>query len=156
MYTVDDLAAMKDLNWRSRGAYASLDDLLELAAVSNLRYLLDRGHDPDVAQRAALVWDWQAWPGRGYREHYVPAGHQEPIPDEFDWLISCGYSDEVARKFLDKVDADHIARESARVEREAYERTWRYRARQAWREVTSRVRLAVSALRGEHECEEQW
>lgn len=142
-YTIADLAAMRDLRWwHCTTGTENFEDFL--------------ARQSKIAMRAAITADTQQWPGRRYQEAAVSDDERQPIPTERDWLVSCGYAADTVDAYLAQVKAEDDRLAAARAEREAYERTWWYRARSAWREARSRVSVAWSVLRGIHECGEEW
>jgi hypothetical protein len=151
-YTISDLTAMRELNHRNGNRWAlEIDDMIEQESVSNLSHLRQLGYDDDVAERAALTWDAQRWPGNRYREVFADP---EPLPTERDWLLGCGYSESTVDAHLAKVAERRRRDKQLAAERAALERTWRYRASKAWRTAKDRIALAWSVLRGQHSCGE--
>ena len=154
-YTIADLTAMRDLRWRHcTTGTENFEDFLARQSKSNLQYLLDQGHERDVAMRVAITADTLQWPGRRYQEAFVSDDERQPIPTERDWLISRGYDADTVDEYLANARARQAEREAARAKQEAYERTWRFRVGRTWREAKWRTKTAVDVLRGDHECED--
>lgn len=143
-YTFDDLAMMRDLRWRSTGWYTSGGLLTGEPPVSNLQYLLDKGYNPDKAARFAIAWDDQHYLRR-YRPMTFDPG---PELSRRDHLIQeCGYDPDFVDTYLAEQEVKEAERARERAEREAYERTWRYKTIAAWKEARARMRAAWSILR---------
>ncbi|USH45598.1 hypothetical protein SEA_PHABULOSO_103 [Gordonia phage Phabuloso] len=143
-YTLTDLQMMRDLRWRSAGWYTSGGILSGEPRVSSLQYLIDKGYDPDKAADAAIKWD-----DTSYLTRYRPMTF-DPGPElsRRDHLIQeCGYDPEFVDTYLAEQRMKDVERARERAEREAYERTWRYKAITAWKEAQARVRAAWSILR---------
>lgn len=148
-----DFQIWHDLTWRNRG-FITMDGLLEAARKSNREYLMKKGYDVADIDRVAVVYDHDSYVNR-YREVFVPDEEREPELPVRDHLIDeCGYPPEVVDAFLEKRAADVRERARKRAERAAYERTWRYRTRAAFREVCDRTSTAWAVLRGRHDCED--
>ncbi|GAC70821.1 hypothetical protein [Gordonia soli] len=138
-YTMAELAAWRDLKW-SRYNHLLAGSLTDLRSARER--LIDRGHDADVVDRIALPSDYRAYVGR-YREYFVSDEEREPELSTRDHLIrSCGYPADKVDAYLAEREVEAAENARRRAEREAYERTWRYRARQAWRETRRRVHAA--------------
>lgn len=77
--------------------------------------------------------------------------------DDRTYLIHKGFDPDEVDKFLTERAEREAERERVQAEREAYERTRRYRIVKAWGGAKTRMALAWSVLRGNHECnEEDW
>lgn len=144
-YTITDLEIMHELTWLTRAR-------LGVGLESTLREsLLGKGYAAADIDRHALPFEYTRYVLR-YREHFAPPGETELTPREH--LIQvCGYPAAKVDTFLAEQaikDADAARR---RAEREAYERTWRYRAGLAYRETRARLSTAWAVLRGRHECD---
>ncbi|WVX88157.1 hypothetical protein SEA_LITNINMCQUEEN_101 [Gordonia phage LitninMcQueen] len=146
-YTITDLQMLKDLRWRSIDWFAAGGPPEE----SSLQYLIDKGHDVDKAARFAIAWDDQH-----YLRRYRPLTF-DPGPElsRRDHLIQeCGYEPEFVDTYLAEQRVKEVERARERAEREAYERTWRYKTITAWKEAQARVRAAWSILR--HGEDDDW
>lgn len=133
-YTLDDLRAMKALNFRRHRYQTIPESLSVLKPVSSLNYLLNKGFDRDVAVRAAL-------PSDAY------------VCNSTVSLLDCGYTEDEIRAYLTDINEKERQREAARALQEALERTLRYRLRRNRIELRRRVKQALGVLRGTHECE---
>lgn len=139
-YTLDDLAIMRDLRWR----FAGWGHTLTEPQKSNLQYLIDKGHDPDKAADAAIKWDDIRYLNR-YRPMTFDPG---PELSRRDSLIQeCGYDPHFVDAYLTEAAAKDAERKRERLEREAYERTWRYKIITGWREFRHRLTVAWQIIR---------
>ncbi|QCW22260.1 hypothetical protein PP485_gp75 [Gordonia phage ThankyouJordi] len=121
--------------------------------VSNRDYLIDKGYEVADIDRVAIAYDHDRYASR-YIEHFVPDEERLPELSVRDHLIDvCGYPADAVDAFIEKRAADDRARARKRAEREAYERTWRYRAGKARDETRSRIAAAWDALRGHPACD---
>ncbi|QWY79534.1 hypothetical protein SEA_BOYNAMEDSUE_73 [Gordonia phage BoyNamedSue] len=126
--------------------------------VSSRDCLIDKGYEVADIDRVAIAYDHDCYVSR-YIEYFVPDEERPPELSVRDHLIDvCGYPADAVDAFLEKRAADDRARARKRAEREAYERTWRYRARAAIREARDRASTAWAVLRGNHvcDCEGEW
>lgn len=143
-YTFDDLAMVRDLRWRSAGWYTAGGILTGEPPVSNLQYLIDKGYDPDKAADVAIKWDDTRYLSR-YRPFSFDPG---PELSRRDHLIQeCGYDPHFVDAYLTEAAAKDAKRKRQRLEREAYERTWRYKTITGWREFRYRVTAAWHIIR---------
>lgn len=140
-YTLGDLMLLRKMGFAGR--YSRYPTRAELLA---------DGHSAAVIDRIALPMHYSAYVGR-YREVFVPDAERKPERSPRDHLVQThGYPAAAVDAFLAGVEADLAAVERRRADREAYERTWRYRISAAAFREASRVRMAVDVLRG-HEWE---
>ncbi|QNJ56304.1 hypothetical protein SEA_OHGEESY_75 [Gordonia phage Ohgeesy] len=147
-----DFQIWHDLTWRNRG-FITIDGLLDSATKSNREYLIEKGYEISDIDRVAIAYDHDCYVSR-YLEYFVPDEERPPELSVRDHLIDvCGYPVDAVDAFLEKRAADDRTRARKRAEREAYERTWRYRARAAIREARDRASAAWAVLRGQHDCE---
>ena len=155
-YTFTDFQIWHDLTWRNTWYESSLME--DPHVVPTRQYLIDKGYDVADIDRVAIRFDHDRYVSR-YREYFVASKDREPeIPVRDHLIDECGYPPAAVDEFLEKRAADDRARARKRAEREAYERTWRYRARAAIREARDRASTAWAVLRGNHvcDCEGEW
>ncbi|QLF84218.1 hypothetical protein SEA_PYTHEAS_79 [Gordonia phage Pytheas] len=155
-YDLTDFRIWHDLTWRNSWYESSLVD--DPQVVPNRQYLIDKGHNVADIDRLAVAFDHDRYITR-YREYFVAAQDRESELPVRDHLIDeCGYPPTAVDAFLEKRAAEDRERARKRAEREAYERTWRYRAHAAIREVRDRASTAWAVLRGQHvcDCEGEW
>ncbi|AZF98814.1 hypothetical protein SEA_MARIDALIA_75 [Gordonia phage Maridalia] len=155
-YDLTDLRIWQDLTWRNAWYESSLVD--DPQVVPNRQYLIDKGHNVADIDRVAVAFDHDRYITR-YREYFVASKDREPELPVRDHLIDeCGYPPTAVDEFLEKRAGEDRERARKHAEREAYERTWRYRARAAIREARDRASTAWAVLRGQHvcDCEGEW
>ena len=146
-YTIDDLTMRRELIYRWAGWYTSGGLTAPTPQGSNLQYLIERGHHPEKAAKAAISWDDSRYASR-YREVFVPADECEPELSRRDHLVQeCGYAPHFVDAYLTEAAAKDAERERQRLEREAYERTWRYKTITGWREFRYRLTAAWQIIR---------
>ncbi|AMS03888.1 hypothetical protein SEA_BAXTERFOX_78 [Gordonia phage BaxterFox] len=147
-----DFQIWHDLTWRNQG-FITIDGLLDSAAKSSREYLIEKGYEISDIDRVAIRFDHDRYLSR-YFEHFVLPEERSPELPVRDHLIDvCGYPADVVDAFIEKRATEDRERARKRAEREAYERTWRYRARAVIREARDRTSTAWAVLRGQHDCD---
>ena len=155
-YTFTDFQIWHDLTWRNAWYESSLVE--DPHVVPTRQYLIDKGYDVADIDRVAIRFDHDRYVSR-YIEHFVlPEERMPERPVREHPIDVCGYPVDAVDAFLEKRAADDRARARKRAEREAYERTWRYRAGKARDEARRRIAAAWDALSGRPGCvcEEEW
>ena len=153
-YNVTAFGIWRELAWRYTWGFPTTG--LVTNVLSNRDYLIEKGYDVADIDRVAIRFDHDRYVSR-YIEHFVLPEERMPERPLREHLIDvCGYPADAVDAFLEKRAAEDRERARARAEREAYERTWRYRTRAAIREARDRTSTAWAVLRGQHDCEEEW
>lgn len=155
-YNVTAFGIWRELAWRDTWGFPTTG--LVTNVLSNRDYLIEKGYDVADIDRVAIRFDHDRYVSR-YIEHFVLPEERMPERPVREHLIDvCGYPADAVDAFLEKRAADDRELARKRAEREAYERTWRYRARKARDEARRRIAAAWDALRGQPacDCEEEW
>ncbi|QSL99849.1 hypothetical protein SEA_ODAY_106 [Gordonia phage ODay] len=143
-YTLTDLQMMRDLQYRQARWFTGGGLVTNEPRESSLQYLISKGYDPDKSADAAIAWDDQHYLRR-YRPMTFDPGPELSRRDHL--TQECGYDPEFVDTYLAEQEVKEAERARERAEREAYERTWRYKTITAWKEARARVRAAWSILR---------
>ncbi|NDK91422.1 hypothetical protein GYA93_17825 [Gordonia desulfuricans] len=130
-----------------------------MSNLSNLEYLVQRGHERATAEKVALGYDYSRRPAATHAVEYregVPIFTMTPRPTDREWLLSCGYREEAVDAYLEERAAEARRRAEELAARKAYERTCRYRLRQAWKEARYRVDTAWTVLTTGRVEDDEW
>lgn len=159
-FTLTDLEMLRACQARSQALYASTAYTLADGSehtiecnpdVSNRMFLIGKGFNPDKVDRFAISLDYAAITRVGYYPFMAVDSLDMPAPREY--LTGEGYPPYLVDAHLREIAAQDALLEQQRIAREAYERTWRYKARRAYIEARERITLAADVLRGRHDCD---